>query len=123
MSTLAAARWQPAAAAGSGSYAKLGSHDAPHGYGSVSVHDEHEEWGNGGAAGGSGRQEHDEWGSGWGGAGSGGSSGGALLSGGGGRQQKAGGGDAQWSGWDEGVASPSHTAAPGKKEEDDWGKW
>lgn len=43
---------------GSGSYAKLGSHDAPHGYGSVSVHDEHEEWGNGGAAGGSGRQEH-----------------------------------------------------------------
>lgn len=45
-------------AGGSGSYAALGSHDAPHGYGSVSVHEDQEHWGSGGAGGGSGRQEH-----------------------------------------------------------------
>ncbi|KAL4447930.1 hypothetical protein ABPG75_005149 [Micractinium tetrahymenae] len=111
-------------AGGSGGYAALGSHDAPHGYGSVSVHDDQDRWGSDGAAGGSGRQEHDEWGSGWGAEGNGGSSSGnGRLSGGGGRQQKAGGGDAQWSGWDEGHASAPHAAAPGKKDEDEWGKW
>ncbi|PSC73844.1 ADP-ribosylation factor GTPase-activating AGD7-like [Micractinium conductrix] len=110
-----------ATSGGSGSYAPLGgAGQVPSGYGAVAAHEE-DSW----RAAPSGRpaETHDEWGSSWGGAPAGGSSSNGRASGGGRQAAAAAGGDAQWTGWDEGGASPSHTAAPGKKEEDDWGKW
>ena len=74
----------------------------------------------------------DEWGSGWGGDASGNSGSGRLASNGsaarlGQSAPAPAQGDAQWSGWDEGAASPSHQGgaplAGGKKEEDALGKW
>jgi hypothetical protein len=62
----------------------------------------------------------DEWGS-WGDAGGGASASRPPTR----PAPAAPGGDAQWGGWDDGVASPSHVAAPGpgKKDDDEWGKW
>lgn len=137
-------------------YAPLDGHDAPSGHtsllggsagggGGTAGNDDDDGWGHGGGfggGGGGGRQQaqpaasQDEWGT-WGG----GSSSSRPQPG---QQQRpqqqqeqasaapaAVAGEAQWAGWDEGVASPSHvasTGAPGKKHgnvgtEDEWGKW